>query len=89
MHKLTELVESNQSYVSQVINDSLQTNFRTFLNGYRIKEAQKLLLELDVERFSVDSIGTKVGFKSPSGFRAVFKEVTGVCPTYFIKQEKT
>ncbi|MDR0436708.1 MAG: tetratricopeptide repeat protein, partial [Bacteroidales bacterium] len=43
--KLAELVQSNHAYVSQTINNVLKKNFRSFLNEYRMREAQRLLSE--------------------------------------------
>ncbi|MCL2246212.1 MAG: helix-turn-helix domain-containing protein [Lentimicrobiaceae bacterium] len=85
LDKLSELVDSNQNYVSQVINTAFKKNFRTFLNRYRIREAQRLYSKLDTSRFTVESVALRVGFRSPSAFRSTFKEVTGVSPGYYLK----
>jgi AraC-like DNA-binding protein len=85
IEKLATLLQSNQRYVSQVINDTLKKNFRSFLNSYRIREAQRLFLELDITKYTVESIAFQVGFKSPSAFRHAFKEITGVSPNFYFK----
>jgi AraC-like DNA-binding protein len=85
MDRLSELVQSNQKYVSQVINTTLKKNFRSFLNEYRIREAQRLFSELDTSRYTIDSVALQVGFKSPSGFRTIFKEITGVSPNFYLQ----
>ena len=85
LDKLAELVQSNHAYVSQVINTALKKNFRSFLNSYRIREAQQLFSELDTAKYTIDSVAFKVGFKSPSAFRSTFKEITGVSPTFYLK----
>jgi len=81
--KLAELVQSNRTYVSQVINTSLNKNFRSFLNDYRIREAQRLFSDLDATKYTIESVAFQVGFKSPSAFRTTFKEVTGVSPNFY------
>ncbi len=83
--KLAELTSSNQTYVSQVINLTMQKNFRAFLNGYRIREAQKLLSEPDAAKYTIEAIAMQVGFNSRSTFREAFQEVTGVAPSFYIK----
>jgi AraC-like DNA-binding protein len=85
LDKLAALLESNQAYVSQVINMALKQNFRSFLNSYRIREAQHLYSELDTEKYTVESVAHQVGFKSPSAFRSTFKEFTGVSPSFYLK----
>jgi len=85
LDKLAELVQSNQNYVSQVINIALKKNFRSFLNSYRIKEVQRLFSEPDAAKYTIESLATMAGFKSPSAFRNAFKETTGVSPSFYVK----
>jgi len=82
--RLAELVQSNQKYVSQVINNVLKKNFRSFLNGYRIREAQLIFSEPDVRRYTIESVALRVGFKSRNAFREAFKEITGVSPNFYL-----
>ena len=82
---LAELVHSNQKYVSQVINDSFKKNFRSFLNSYRIKEAQLILSEPDAIKYTIESVALQVGFRSRNAFRDVFKEFTGISPNSYLK----
>ncbi len=81
---LAGLAKSNHQYVSQVINSGLNKNFRSFLNGYRIREAQRLFSEPDSGKFTIESVALRVGFRSRSAFREAFTEVTGVNPTFYL-----
>jgi AraC-like DNA-binding protein len=85
IYTLADLTQSNQKYVSDAINSVLNKNFRSFLNEYRIKEAQRLLSEPDALKFSINAVATKIGFKSPTAFRNTFKELTGVTPSFYLK----
>ena len=80
---LAGLVQANHQYVSQVINNGLSKNFRSFRNAYRIREAQRLLSEPDSDKFTIESVAMQVGFRSRSAFREAFMEVTGVNPTFY------
>jgi AraC-like DNA-binding protein len=82
---LAGLVQSNHQYVSQVINSGLNKNFRSFLNGYRIREAQRIFSEPDSGKFTIESVSQRVGFRSRSAFRDAFTEVTGVNPTFYLR----
>ena len=82
--KLAELVQSNQKYISQVINNVLKKNFRSFLNSYRIREAQLIFSDPDVKRYTIESVALRVGFKSRNAFREAFKEITGVSPNFYL-----
>jgi len=85
LDRLAELVQSNATYVSQVINTELKKNFRSFLNSYRIQEAQRLFSELDLSKYTIAAIAHEVGFRSPAAFRSTFKEITGVTPNFYLK----
>ncbi|MDR0438502.1 MAG: AraC family transcriptional regulator [Bacteroidales bacterium] len=85
VNRLAELVHSNQKYVSLVINNGLKKNFRSFINSYRVREAQRLFLEPDFTKYTIDFVAHKVGFNSRNAFSDAFKEITGVSPTFYVK----
>lgn len=45
LDKLAEMIGSNTTYISQIINGTFNKNFRLFLSEYRVKEACKLLAD--------------------------------------------
>jgi len=83
--KLSELVKYNHRYVSDVINKTYKQNFRSYLNRFRIREAQRIFSELDSNTFKIQTIAQQVGFKSLNAFYEAFKEVTGVNPGQYLK----
>ncbi len=85
LDKLAHLVHSNHAYVSQVINHVLKKNFRSFLNTYRIREAQRLFASPDAAKYTIEFVAFKVGFKSRNAFSDIFKEITGVNPNFYLK----
>lgn len=85
LSQLAEMVGSNQTYVSQTINDTFKRNFRTFINDYRIKEARRMLSDPGYKKYSIKSISTMVGFKSRNTFDTTFKEVTGITPSFYLR----
>lgn len=85
---LSEIVGSNTTYVSQIINEKFDKNFRCFLNEYRIKEACKMLSNNDNRKYTIEAIATLVGFKSKGSFNPIFKEIIGVTPSFYIKSLK-
>jgi len=86
LDKLAELTQSNHAYVSQVINTALKKNFRSLLNSYRIREAQRLFADFDMAKYTIESVAFQVGYKSPTTFRDAFKEITGVSPNFYLKE---
>jgi AraC-like DNA-binding protein len=74
-----------QKELSQVINERLNKNFCTFLNEYRIGEAQRMLLKNAGKKLSVLDIAFESGFNSKTSFNMVFKKHVQMTPTHFRK----
>ena len=79
---LAEKLETNNTYLSQVIN-SEYGNFNEYLNRFRIIEACRLIQNGLDPKFSIDHLYSKVGFSSRTTFYRAFKNFTGVSPTRF------
>jgi AraC-like DNA-binding protein len=86
--EVAKKINTNRSYLSQMINDNFKTNFNNFINEYRVKEAQRLLLENDANNYSIEGISLSVGFSSKSTFNSAFKKFTGIRPSEFIRLRK-
>jgi AraC-like DNA-binding protein len=69
--------------VSQVINDGLKKNFYDLVNGYRVEEAKRLLLDPKNKNYTILSVGFEAGFNSKTTFNTVFKKFTGHTPTEY------
>jgi AraC-like DNA-binding protein len=84
---LSEQTDIPVRQLSQVINEEYGFNFYDFINYYRIKEAQELLVSEQGKQFSILGIAYEVGFNSKSSFYSAFKKFTGVTPNQFQKQQ--
>ena len=80
--KLTQLLNTNRSYLSQVINESSGISYSTYINNYRIKEAIELLSNSDNDE-PIKSIAISIGFNSPSNFFTIFKNKVGMSPSVY------
>jgi AraC-like DNA-binding protein len=69
--------------LSQLLNDRLNTNFNTFVNQYRIRDAKEMLLSQPEK--TVLAISLEVGFNSKSAFYEAFARFTGMSPQNFRK----
>jgi AraC-like DNA-binding protein len=83
--KLAELLNTNTSYLSSIINKRFKMPFKTLLNKYRVAEARNLLVSKKYSNFSIEGIATEVGYQSRSAFYAVFKQNTGMTPSAYVK----
>lgn len=84
LEKLASIIGSNSKYVSQIINETYNKNFRTFLNEYRIKEASIRLSDKEkYANYTIKAIGESLGYKSQANFIDSFKKITGITPSMF------
>lgn len=88
INRLSELAGTNRTYVSSFINSVEGKNFRTFLNEYRIRAAQRIFAQPNASRYTIETVAAMVGFKSQSSFRDAFREITGVTPGFYVKSLK-
>lgn len=73
--------------LSAVLNQHLGINFFDFVNGYRVDDAARLLL--DTPDRTILDIAMEVGFNSKSTFNAAFKKHTGTTPSAWRKAGTT
>ncbi|PLX09645.1 MAG: hypothetical protein C0596_01090 [Marinilabiliales bacterium] len=81
--KLAKALESNRQYISKTINECFSKNFSTFINEYRVKEARKLLIDPEYDKYTLEGIAECSGFSNRTSFISAFKKYTGVTPSYF------
>jgi AraC-like DNA-binding protein len=81
---LAERLGAPEYKVRQLINAQLGfKNFNAFLNSYRIREAQKSLLDPARRHLGIAQVAYEVGYRSLGPFNKAFKEITGRTPTDF------
>ena len=86
---LAKQIGSNSSYLSKLINEFCQCNFSTFLSNLRIQEACKRIADKEhYGHYTIEGIGTSVGFNSRTSFRNAFKRVTGLSPSEYMKEAR-
>lgn len=89
LKKVSTRLETTPHALSQIINDRLDMNFRSYLNSYRIKEAQHLLEHSP--GMNILEITLATGFNSKSSFNGLFAAATGVSPREYrdrLKEKK-
>ena len=87
LNKLAKLVDSNTTYVSQVINEKYGMAFSNVLAGFRIKEACRRMND-ETDRYSqmtIEAIAIGTGFKSRTTFINAFKRETGLKPSEYLR----
>lgn len=87
IHDVAKEIKVNSSYLSNVINQDLKTNFVTYINSFRIENAKEILLDEKYNNYTIEAISELVGFKSKSSFNNAFKNLVGMTPSEFKKKK--
>ncbi len=82
---LAKKLDTNQTYISQLINSNYNVNYSEYINNKRVTEACEKFIMLHNTNLTIDHIISQVGFKSKSTFYTAFRKYTGVSPAMFIK----
>ena len=85
LQRLARLLSVSPQELSLFLNHELKMNFNSYINGYRVDEAIKIMEE-DSDR-SLLSIAFAVGFNSKSVFYDAFTRKTGVSPAKYRKNK--
>lgn len=75
---LAEMISSNRTTLSAVLNYSFGMNFKTYIATKRIEKAKELLCANPEE--SLDEVAFQCGFKDASAFCHKFKDIVGETP---------
>jgi two-component system response regulator YesN len=76
-------LDVSSEYFSQLFSRQMGIPFTTYLKHYRIDVAKRLLLE---HRLKMQDIAAMTGYQTAQYFCRVFKEVTQISPSEFVRQ---
>jgi AraC-like DNA-binding protein len=82
---LAEQLELSPHQLSELVNTQFQQGFSRYLREQRIQEAKRLLLA--EPHASVLAIGLSVGFSTQSNFYAAFRDIVGMAPGQYRKNQ--
>lgn len=86
MIELADIMQTNTTYLSRLINRAYGVNFSTFINRYRVHEVCRLLKQGEANHQTIEALALRSGFKSRSSFHSAFKKEIGVTPTQFLER---
>lgn len=87
--RLAERLNVSPHHLSQVINERLGMSFFDFVNGHRVEEAKRMLVDPGMQHLNIAGIGLEAGFNSVSAFNAAFKKYAGMTPSQFRKRKES
>ncbi len=82
---LSEVLELSPHQLSELINTHHGVNYSRFVKRYRVEAAKRILVE--EPESTILAIGMQTGFNSQSAFYAAFKDLVGVSPGQYRKQQ--
>lgn len=89
LNMVAKRIDSNSSYVSQIINTYWNKSFVDYTNELRINYILKKLKEDSTyQKFTLLAIAESIGYKSLSSFNKHFKNVAGVTPKQYLNYIK-
>jgi AraC-like DNA-binding protein len=83
-----KILGTNQKYLYHAINENSDSNFRSFLNRYRVDEAKRIIEQKiqKAEYLNLSEIYVKAGFNSSVSFYRAFKHITGLKPKEYVSE---
>lgn len=84
--QLANHLETNPSYLSEIISKHKGQNFNSYVNDLRIKYIiNKVRSERKYQSYKIEYLAKDSGFSSRSAFATIFKKATGIPPSDFIQ----
>lgn len=84
LKKVADIFFYSEKYLSSLFAKKMNIRFTEYLNEKRIKKAMRLIEGNDK---IISEIAAKCGFSDPFYFSKVFKKITGITPTAYIKEK--
>ena len=80
LNQVADVVGLSPSYFSTLFRQTVGVSFRDHLNGIRVEESKRLLLD---KSYTLADIAISMGFPDQSYYCKVFKKIVGVTPGRF------
>lgn len=84
---LCKMLNTNRTYVSNLINEETGNNFNNYVNRFRIEHAKELMNQRGGSLLVMDFIAQESGFGSTSSFIRAFKSFTGITPGKYLQDK--
>jgi two-component system, response regulator YesN len=79
LNYLASKIHINPAYLSRKFHEEVGMGFSEYLNDYRLKEAQNMLI--NHPDLSISTISERCGFNSQHYFSQIFRKLTGQSPS--------
>ncbi|MBD3166115.1 helix-turn-helix domain-containing protein [bacterium] len=83
LKQLADRLDVSPHNLSEVINTRMGQNFFDFVNGYRVGQVKRDLVDPEKQNLKMLAIAFDAGFRSKSSFNQTFKKHVGVPPSEY------
>lgn len=87
--KMADMLGISTHQLSYVINQGFNENFFQFINRHRVEKAKELLVNKNMNNYTIMGIAFESGFNSKTSFNTTFKKITKQTPSEFKKKSST
>ena len=84
MQDAARMMNYSDAYFCKLFKQCFDQNFTSYLTGFRVNEAKKLLRDRSI---SVKDVSMQVGYYDSNYFAKVFKRMTGMIPSEYRDSE--
>ena len=84
LQSVAEKMNYSDAYFCKLFKQCFDQNFTSYLTGFRVNEAKKLLRDRSI---SVKDVSMQVGYYDSNYFAKVFKRITGMIPSEYRDSE--
>ena len=84
MQDAARMMNYSDAYFCKLFKQCFDQNFTSYLTGFRVNEAKKLLRDRSI---SVKDVSMQVGYYDSNYFAKVFKRITGMIPSEYSDRE--
>ena len=85
--KVSEMLDTNRTYLSQLINSRTGKSFTQYVNEFRTREAVKRLSNPE-DTIPLKALSAELGFNSMTTFYSLFQAEVGMTPTQYRNNAK-
>ena len=84
---LAKMANMTRGQLSEIVNTAFKNNFNDFVNSYRVEAFKTMLRNNKHKQLSLLGIAQDCGFNSKATFNRVFKKLTNLSPTEYLKTQ--
>ncbi len=81
--KVCRMLNTNRTYLWEVITQDMCTNFYALVNSYRLRKAEAIMSDAGCRNMQLGDIAQKCGFRSLSALSSMFRQVYGMTPSEY------